>query len=75
MTQRNFKSIMAMIAVGASMMVPGFAQAGAYGQNQLSLRSHDFTYGVTNVECQWMTDKHGNLYCAGQRQRQVNPNR
>jgi hypothetical protein len=78
MTQRNIKTIMAAVALSAPMMVSGFAQAGASGQNQLSPPSHGFAYGVTNVDCEWVMDDRGNLYCMGapgEQERHVSPHR
>ncbi len=78
MTQRNFKAIMAAFALGAPMMVSGFVQAGVFNQNHLSPPSHGFAYGVTNVDCEWVMDDRGNLYCMGapgEQERHVSPGR
>lgn len=78
MTQRNIKTIMAAFALGAPMMVSGFAQAGAYNQSRLSPPSQGSAHGVTNVECEWVMDDRGNLYCMGvpgEQQQHVSPHR
>lgn len=65
MTQASIKTIMAAFALGAPMLVCGFAQAGVYGGNHLSAPSLGLADGVTNVDCEWLMDDKGNLYCAG----------
>jgi hypothetical protein len=75
MTQRNLKSIMAAFALGAPMMVSGFAQAASYSQNYLSPPGHRLAYGVA---CEWVRDDRGNLYCVeipSEQEHRVSPSR
>jgi hypothetical protein len=78
MTRRNIKTIMAAFALGAPMMVSGLAQAKACDQNLLTPADHFFAYGVANVDCEWVMDERGNLYCMGilgEQERHVSPRR
>jgi hypothetical protein len=77
MTQRNIKSIVAAIALGAPMMIFGFVQVAPYSPDYLAPRSHGFANGVTNVACAWVTDDRGNTYCVGidEQERYVSPRR
>ncbi len=78
MTRRNIKTIMMAFALGAPMMVSGFAQAEAYNPNKLSPPSQGSAPGVTNMDCEWVMDDRGNLYCMGtpgEQQQHQNPRR